>query len=218
MPNLNSTRCLSAAAIAGAAVAAYVALIRPWHLKWGATPEEIAADLPGDELTPGCTWSATHAITIDAPPSEVWPWIVQLGQDKAGFYSYSWLENAIGCHMGSSDHIVPEYQHIAAGDSIWLHPKAPPLPVEIVEPERALVLGSNTSAPGTWGFYLRPEGECSTRLIVRGRSRIDKNPISQIGHYGLFEPAHFIMERKMMLTIKSLATQPRHGSSSHPYF
>jgi hypothetical protein len=83
--------------------------------------------------------------------------------------------------------------------------------VEIVEPERALVLGSNTSAPGTWGFYLRPEGERRTRLIVRGRSRIDKNPISQIGHYGLFEPAHFIMESKMMLTIRSLAER-RHTS------
>lgn len=135
-----------------AAGAAYGLAVRPWHMRWGATDSEVEAALPGDEFVPHPTWKATHAISIDAPPEEVWPWIVQIGQDKGGFYSYTWLENAAGCHMRNADRIVPAFQQVAVGDKVWLHPHVPPLPVLLVEPERALVMGSNTAEKGTWGL------------------------------------------------------------------
>lgn len=189
---------------ATAAGAAYWFALRPWHLQWGATEEERREPLPGDELVPDAVESATHAVTIQAPASAVWPWLVQIGQDKAGFYSYTWLENLVGCQMHNADHILPEFQRLQVGDEVWLHPKAPPLPVLIVEPERALVMGSNTEIPGTWGLYLKPLDANTTRLIARGRGAKKRGVLSQVGHYTLFEPAHFIMERKMLLTIKYL--------------
>ncbi len=188
-----------------AAGAAYALWLRPRHLRWGATQAEAIEPLPGDELTPHVSGEATHAITINAPVSEVWPWLVQVGQNKAGFYSYSWLENLLGCNMHNADHIVPEYQDLQVGDQLWLHPSYPPLPVSIVEPERAIVVGSNTLDPCTWGIYLKPIGPNSTRLIARVRSEWKSTVLMNFVNYALFEPAHFIMERKMLRTIKHLA-------------
>jgi len=86
----------AALAAAGAgALAAYVLAVRPWHLRWGATDEEVSRPMPGDELVAHPNVLSTHAITINAPVEEVWPWLVQIGQDKGGFYSYSWLENLV---------------------------------------------------------------------------------------------------------------------------
>jgi hypothetical protein len=201
--------------VAGALVAAglaYAALLRPWHLCWGASEEETSEALPGDELTPNVKGQATHAVTIHAPADEVWKWIIQIGQDKGGFYSYAWLENLVGCHMVNAEHIVPEYQHLQVGDQVWLHPKAPPLPVVHVERERDLVLGSNTNEPGTWSFHLRPCGENAVRLIARSRGDWTPSFLRALYQYGLFEPAHFIMERKMLLTIKRLAERRKEKS------
>ena len=84
-------------AVAGAGVAAaYVWGIRPWHLRWGATDEELRQPLLGDELAPHPKLKATHAITINSPAADVWPWLVQMGQNRGGFYSYTWLENPCG--------------------------------------------------------------------------------------------------------------------------
>jgi hypothetical protein len=188
--------------IGAAACAAYLIAVRPWHLQWGATQEEFDRALLGDEWTPEPTDTATHAITIQAPISAVWPWLVQVGQDKGGFYSYTWLENLVGCHMHNADRILPEFQTLKVGDKVWLHPKAPPLPVLFVEPERALVLGSNTDEPGTWGFYLQEISPDFTRLLIRSRTQRKPGALRWLGHYALFEPAHFVMERKMLLGIK----------------
>lgn len=186
-------------------VAAYVAMIRPWHLHWGASEVEEVQFLPGDELVPAPTDISTHAITIQASLEAVWPWLVQIGQDKGGFYSYAWLENLVGCHMRNADRIIPEFQHIQVGDPVWLHPKSPPLPVVHVEPGRALVLGSNMDEPGTWGFFLQKIDENTTRLIVRGQGQRKPGLLRGFIQYVLFEPAHFIMERKMLLTLKRYA-------------
>lgn len=83
--------------------------------------------MPCDELVEHPKLNATHAITIDAPASAVWPWLVQMGQTRGGFYSYAWLENLVGCHMHNADQIHPEWQDLKVGDQVWLHPKAPPL-------------------------------------------------------------------------------------------
>ncbi|HSE26570.1 MAG TPA: hypothetical protein VLB68_33185, partial [Pyrinomonadaceae bacterium] len=161
--------------IAGAgAVAAYVWGIRPWHLRWGATDEEVQEHLIGDELAPSPKLKATHAITINAPATDVWPWLVQMGQTRGGFYSYTWLENLVGCHMRNADEIDPEWQELKVGDKVWLHPKAPPVEVHNIEPGRAIVLKG-------WGaFVLQPIDEKTTRLIIRSQGDYNpdlKNPI-----------------------------------------
>jgi hypothetical protein len=158
--------------------------------------------LPSDEFTTGRDLDATHAITIDAAPEDVWPWIAQIGQHRAGCYSYAWLENLVGCQMPDVQEIVHEWQEIHEGDDVWLHPKAPPLKVLLVNPGRDLVLGS------VWAFHVRPIEDGRTRLIVRGRGAFDPD-LGPIGNFlawrVVFEPAHFIMERKMLLNIKRLA-------------
>lgn len=210
----------TAAAVVGAgALAAYILRVRPWHLRWGATDEELRASLPGDELVPQPNVEATHAITVEAAVGEVWPWLVQIGQDKGGFYSYTWLENLVGCHMRNAGRIMPEFQRLQVGDSVRLHPKAPPLPVLICKPPRALVLGSNTESPGTWGFYLKEVDEDTTRLVIRGRGDWGRGLVNLLVARAVFEPAHFIMERKMLLGIKLRAEALRQclgrGSRRH---
>jgi hypothetical protein len=197
------------AATLGATAAAYIFGIRPWHLRWGATREEASEPLPGDEFVPNARETATHAITINAPVEEVWAWLVQMGQNKGGFYSYSWLENLVGCEMHNANEIVPEFQHLHAGDEVWLHPKAPPLPVLLCEPYRTIVLGSNMKSPGTWSFHLKKLDETTTRLVVRGRGDWEPGLLHSLYHNGLFEPAHLIMERKMLLGIKERAENKR---------
>jgi hypothetical protein len=196
-------------------VCAYAKLVRPWHLRWGATEEEAKAALPGDEFAPAPQIEATHAITIDAPPRDVWPWIAQLGQNKAGFYSYRWIENLFGCHMPDVREVVHEWQDLEVGDKVYLHPRVA-LEVKVVEPARTLVLSRD------WSFHLRPlDGGKRTRLIVRNWGyfenpsltggepvKFDLGPIGNALYWrAFFEPAHFIMERRMMLGIKALAEE-----------
>ncbi len=205
--NILNLKTLTAVIGGAGALAAYVFLIRPWHLKWGATEEELKMPLPGDELVKHPKLNATHAITINAPVAEVWPWLVQVGQKRGGFYSYTWLENLVGCEMSNADQIVAEWQDLKVGDEVWLHPKAPPLKVLAMEPGRAIVLENS------WTFVLHPIDDHTTRLIIRGRG--DFNPdlknalLNFILWRGVFEPAHFIMERKMMLGIKERAEAGR---------
>lgn len=186
------------------AVAGYVKFVRPWHLRWGATEAELVRELPGDDRVMQPQLDATRAITIAAPLGEVWKWLQQIGQNRAGFYSYAWLENAVGCDMHNADRIVPEWQNIAVGDKVWLHPKAPPLEVAEVIPNRSIVLGDD------WSFHLEPLDSQRTRLIVRSRGTytypdLKLDPLNFLYWRGIFEPAHFIMERKMMLGIKERA-------------
>jgi hypothetical protein len=195
--------------LAAAGVGAYAIAVRPWHLQWGATEEEFNAPLPGDELVPQPKHEATHAITINTAVRDVWPWLLQMGQTRGGFYSYTSLENIVGCHMKNADRVVPEWQSLRVGDVVWLHPKAPPLPVAILEPYHAIVLGGATeqgsNGAGTWGFYLKQLDERTTRLLIR--IRWDRKPglTNWLGNYAFLEPAHFVMERKMMLGIKQRA-------------
>jgi hypothetical protein len=204
MRNLELRRVGAGLAIAGGgALAAYVLGIRPWHLRWGATEEELSMALPGDELTPNPKLKATHAITINAPAADVWPWLMQMGQNRGGFYSYTWLENLVGCKMRNADEIVPEWQELKVGDNVWLHPKAPPAQVASIDPGHAIVLKG-------WGaFVLQPMDEKRTRLIIRSQGDYEPNLGNPVLNFLLwrvvFEPAHFIMERKMLLGIRERA-------------
>ena len=184
-----------AVALASGMIGAYLAVGRPLMLHWGANCEELRRPLPGDELVADPAVQSTRAVTIEAPPEAVWPWLAQLGQDRAGFYSYEWLENLAGCDMHNADEIHPEWQQREPGDTVYLHPLNG-LPVARFEPGRALVLDG-------WGaFVLEPHGQECTRLIARGRI---PRGIGVVGNALLLEIPHFVMERKMLLGIKERA-------------
>jgi hypothetical protein len=183
-------------ALAGVALtAAYVFLVRPWHLQWGAEAGELDRPLPGDELLPATGTDILHAITIGAPPEKVWPWIAQIGQDRGGFYSYEWLENLAGCRMENAEAIHPEWQHREPGEVLFMHPSGG-LPVTLFEPGRALGIQN-------WGtIVLEPVGGGRTRLLVRGRM---PGGLLAAAYAALLELPHFIMERRMLLGIKERA-------------
>jgi hypothetical protein len=202
MKRIANTKLALGAVSGVAALATYVFLIRPWHLRWGATDEEVNMTLPGDEFVENPKLNATHAITIHASAADVWPWLIQLGQKRGGFYS-TWLENLVGCNMQNANRIVPDWQDLRVGDEVWLHPKAPPLRVLAIEPRRAIVLEK------CWTFILCPIDEHTTRLIIRGRGEFNPDLKNRMLNFllwrGIFEPAHFIMERKMLLGVKQRA-------------
>ena len=185
----------ASAVMTGVAVAAYVVGVRPWMLAWGSTAEERARTLPGDEFAPGAAGRSTRAVTIEAPAASVWPWVAQLGQDRGGFYSYSWLENLAGCRMTNADRIHPEWQHRAVGDTVLLHP-ANGLKVTRFEPGRVLALEG-------WGaFVVEPDDPGRTRLVARAHSQ--RGLAARIMTL-LIEVPHFVMERRMLLGIKERA-------------
>ena len=183
------------AVLATALVATYLAAVRPWMLHWGATTEETDKPLPGDDLVPNPGSQSTRAVTVDAAVGAVWPWLAQVGQDRAGFYSYEWLENLAGCRMRNAEQLHPEWQERAIGDTVYLH-HAYGLPVARFERDRMLALKG-------WGaFVVEPlEGE-RTRLLARGRTA--RGP-AVILNALLIEIPHFVMERKMLLGIKRRA-------------
>jgi hypothetical protein len=204
-------RTLRGLAAAGAAVAAYALVARPWYLRWGATDEEVTRSLPGDDLAKDSTVGSTRAVTIKAPVEDVWPWLVQIGYGRGGFYSYDRLENLfVRLLRGtpgyrSAEAILPEHQRLSPGNFI---PAGPPdmlggrladmagWKVLAIEPNRALVLQG-------WGaFVLEPLGERATRLIVRSRGA---GAWGRLSHYLFWEPAHFVMERRMLLGIQERA-------------
>lgn len=174
--------------------------------------------MPGDELLGVARYRTTHAVTIDAPAEQVWPWLVQLGQGRGGMYSYDWLENLLGLRMHSADRIEPALQDLHVGDEIRLVPEGtePELTLTVVrlEPERVLVLGSSGSREDVigagmpypaWTFALRPLGGRRTRLVVRFQSDFAPTPAGWLMNKYALEPVHFLMERKMLLGIKERA-------------
>jgi hypothetical protein len=174
---------------------AYLAVLQPRLRRWGATDDELARTLPGDELVPEPAMQSTWAVTIDAPVEAVWPWLAQIGQDRGGFYSYTWLENLAGCKIRNADRIHPERQERVVGETVPLHPAAG-LPMAHFVPGRSLVLGG-------WGpFVVEPIDASSTRLISRSRVR---RGLSALSYATLLEIPHFVMQRKMMLGIKERA-------------
>jgi hypothetical protein len=184
-----------------AAAGAYARWVVPWMRGWGATPAERDAPLPGDELVPRPALRSTRAVTIAAPPDRVWPWLAQIGQDRGGFYSYTWLENLAGCRMPAADRIHPEWQHREVGERVMLHP-ATGVPVLRFEPGRALVLDG-------WGaFVLEPADDGRrTRLLARARVA---GP-GAVFYAALVEIPHFVMERRMLRGIARLAERAEAG-------
>jgi len=187
---------LSVTAIIGLAVVVYLLLIRPCQLRWGATDKEISRPMPGDELVPDPTFNATRAVSIEATPEEIWPWLVQMGYGRAGFYGYDLIEN-LGSERGlhSAKNILPELQQLAVGDEMPISIIATYV-IHAMEPNRFLVWADANEGGGafTWGLY--PIDENHTRLIFRFRFRhswID---------WLLTDWADHVAVRKMLLGVK----------------
>ena len=206
------------AAVEGAALIIWNLVATPFvgrrRLRWGTLGSEAGDDLPGDELVPEPKWSYTLGIGVDAAPEAVWPWIAQIGQGRGGFYTYQTLENLAGCKITNATEILPNHQDLAVGEAIYLHPTAPAMRVEIVDPPDVLVLAGSPAevADGkgwgrsTWQFVVKPGPAGGSRFLTRGRYDYAPDWKSRLA-YGRFpiEAITFVMSRKMMREIKRLA-------------
>src|SRR5665213_3939735 len=189
-----------AVAVAGGCGAAYAFLLRGPILTWGATAQEAACRLPGDELLEDADGISTRAIDIDAPASAVWPWIVQMGPSpRGGAYTYDWIENLLGLNMHSADRVLPEFQHPQIGDTIGFGSNR--MRLEQVNPEHVLAWRSE-DGNWVWTFVL-VEHDGNTRLISRNRFRLP-TLAARIGTLPM-EPGSLLMERKMLRGIKERA-------------
>jgi hypothetical protein len=177
-------------------------LYRRWHLRWGATPAEARAAMPGDDLVPVSHFTATRAITIEARPCEVWPWLAQAGYGRAGFYSYDLLDN-LG--RPSATAIMPQWQRAGVGDvaaPMTSHPTpGTSFLVADAEPQARLVWAKPDS---TWAWTLAPLAPDRTRLVTRLRQRYQPTPAGLLTII-LAEFGDFAMMRKMLLGIKTRA-------------
>lgn len=181
---------------------AYLLALRPWHLSWGATGEEARMPMSGDEIVPRPALECTRAISIRAPATEVWPWLVQMGQGRGGLYTYDWLENLAGLDIHSTDRIIPELQHLEVGDSVGFSAEGEPR-VAAIEPNSFLAL--HISNNFSWVFVLREQDERTTRLILRSRIDAEPRQLFALAYSLVVELPHFIMERNMLLGIKKRA-------------
>jgi hypothetical protein len=208
----------------GVGYAALSLAARGWHRTWGATAEEIARTMPGDELISTPSFQTTRAIDVNVAPGAVWPWLVQMGQGRGGLYTYEWIENLLGAKIHNLAYIDPELQHLAVGDQIRLTPdvyldRIPGQFYRVVEiqPQRALVMLEELPSGGltSWSFILQPSGG-STRMIVRARASSAESFLqwlSRTVELLLLEPGYFVMERGMLRGIKKRAERGRNPAA-----
>lgn len=201
-----------AVALAGALYTTVALAARPWMERWGSTEAERTRSLPGDELVPDSD-QQTHGITINAPPDDVWRWLVQMGQGRAGFYTHDRLERLFGAAIRNADEIHPEWQRVAVGDLVRTYrpmPRFEPLGwiVSAVDPRRTLVVHEPERGgviSSSWAFALEREGEGDrTRLLSRWRFR-RRGAAHTAFKWLVFDPAHFIMETGVLHGLKTRA-------------
>lgn len=193
--------------LAGLAVLAIFIMLAllPWMDHWGATDSEIGARFAGDEKVPGPAVIYNRAVTIDATPEEVYPWIVQLGAERGGMYSYSWFEtNILQCPLENADRVHEEWQNLAVGDKVKMCPGTwGPLVFDVafLDPNHAVVLGhyENDAWLDVWQFILIPQTDGSTRLVLRSRD------MKSGAFWTALRPGEFIMSRGMLRGIKARA-------------
>ncbi len=200
---MRKTVAVGVAALGATILGGYVRFMRPWQLRWGATDEEVARALPGDDVVTRPAFDATRAVTIEARPEDIWPWLVQIGMNRAGWYSYDWLDN-LG--RPSAERIIPELQHVAIGDLIAVSPNGKVgMWVKAFEPNRWM-LWWDKNGETTWYWGLDPLGERRTRLMTRVRMRYRWTPPAILFNL-LVEFTDIIMMRKCLLGIQRRAEQ-----------
>ena len=178
--------------------------VRRWFSRWGTTPEELARVMPGDLLISDPTNTSTGAVTVNAPPEDIWPWLVQMGTGRGGLYSYDWLDRLFGfLDRPSATRILPEFQQLAVGDKIpWGRDE---LTVSVLEPLRSLALSLDAHGmEWVWQFGLHPVDDQRTRLVDRGTERLPNRPLWWLA-MRVMEPAAFIMTRRFMFGVKERA-------------
>jgi hypothetical protein len=179
-------------------VVVYFSLIRRRLLTWGATREEVKEPLPGDDVVQHPHFLATRAITISAPPAEVWKWIIQIGSARAGWYSLDWIDNA---GVPSSTSILPEFQNIAADDFIPFTPDQKNGMWVKDYQEFEHILWWDKKGQATWLWYLKDAGSGQTRLMTRLKTRYNFT-FRWVVYYLLYDFGDIVMMRKCMLGIK----------------
>lgn len=202
-----------AGVLAGLAILAVVGVIAlmPWMDRWGATSDEINATYPGDELVPSPRSVYNRVVTVKAAPEEIYPWLVQMGAERGGMYTYSWFEtNILRCELINADRIQEEWQSLNEGDKVKMCPGdwgPPAYEVALLETNRAVVLGhqENGRWSDIWQFILVPQGDGTTRLVARGQDT-KKGTI-----WDVIRPGQFVMERGMLLGIKQRAETIAHA-------
>ena len=180
---------------------------RKQHLRWGATDAEVAGPMPGDDLVPKASFAATRAITVDASPELVWPWIVQMGHRRAGFYTYALLDNA---GYESADEILEQYQDPQVGD--WM-----PMASKVSETTAFKVTAFESGEwllwakpDSTWSWKLTPLLGGGTRLVTRLKQRYQwESPGIAVFTLVLLEVGDFPMMRRMLTSIKARAERSR---------
>ena len=182
-------------------LALYLGIVRPWHLKWGATPEEVKRPLPGDDLVLKPDFNATRAISIAAPPAEVWKWIIQIGSRRAGWYSIDRIDNG---GIPSSSEILQEFQHIETGQFIPFTPdqKNGMWVKEFRQDE--YILWTDQKGRASWLWFLYENDQRETRLITRLRTKYTWNSLWII-YYLIYDAGDIIMMRKCMKGIRQRA-------------
>ena len=160
--------------------------------------------LPGDELLADAGLVSTRAVTIDAPPAAVWPWLVQMGSGRGGAYTYDWIENLLGLNMHSASRILPQFQDLKVGDELPLGPGRPIMRVEVCDPEQTLAI---RIADGNWVWiFALVAQDGQTRLISRNRIATPGAALpARVFNLLVMEPGSLVMERKMLLGIKQRA-------------
>ncbi|HNR03146.1 MAG TPA: hypothetical protein PKK59_11485 [Anaerolineaceae bacterium] len=179
-------------------------VLTPWMNRWHTTDQERAADFPGDDLVKDPKLVINRGVTINTTPARIYPWLLQIGADKAGMYSYTWLERLTGCRMAKDEVIRAQWQGLKEGDLMKMCAgefAPPPYIVARLIPEKALIFGHKDGEQWaeTWQFMLIPQEDGSTRLLTRTSTTMVG------GAWEVFNRIAFVMERKMLLTIKSLA-------------
>ena len=210
-------------ALLGLSAGVYALAVRPRMLRWGASDEEVRWPYPGEGLIPGGRRGATMAVTIDAPPSRVWPWLVQMGCDRAGWYSWDRLDNG---GIPSAERIHTEWQNLAVGDRLSSTPSGRAwFEVVALEPERFLGLRAPINLRGgrpfdsagprplfyidaLWAFQLKPLPDGRTRLVVSGYAAARPRILQAIADLVFWEPAHWIMQTRQFANLKRRAERP----------
>ena len=202
-------RALTVGSLGATALLTYMKAMRPWTLRWGASDQEVAEFMGGDDIVTKADYSATRGITIDAPPQDVWPWLIQIGSGRAGWYSYDRIDNG---GTPSATEIVPELQQLKVGDLI---PMVVGKPVGVwvkeLEPNRRLLLWDG-KGEYTWEWVLHPLGDGRTRLINRLRAAYPHWTSPRMAYTLLATTGDIVMIRKMLRGIKARAE--RHGATA----